>query len=103
MTTITILLCALVIFISRYLLMDPRVPIRLGERTQRFLAYSSPAVLTAITAPIVFLPEGALALTWHNDYLVAGCFAIGIAYWRKNVLLTTLASLAVFLLLHMPK
>lgn len=96
-----ILAMTAVVFLSRYLFLEPKLPIKLGVRTQRLLAYSSPAVLTAIWGPIVFLPEGELMLSSDNAYLWAALLAAGLAWKTKNVLLTTVVSMGVFLFLNL--
>ncbi|MDF5366744.1 AzlD domain-containing protein, partial [Vibrio parahaemolyticus] len=53
MIMLAILLMTVLVFTSRYLFLEPKLPLRLGTRTQKVLNYASPAVLTAIWAPIV--------------------------------------------------
>ncbi|KGK14171.1 branched-chain amino acid ABC transporter [Vibrio navarrensis] len=101
MILLTILAMTALVFASRYLFLEPNLPLKLGQRTQRFLSYASPAVLTAIWAPIVFSPEGELHLSPHNPYILAALLAAFIAWKSKNVLLTTIVSMAVFLLLKL--
>ncbi|WP_299018288.1 AzlD domain-containing protein [uncultured Photobacterium sp.] len=91
---------ATVIFISRYLFLEPRLPVRLNSQVQRLLSYSSPAVLTAIWAPIVFMPEGELSVSISNPYLIAAVVAAVLAWKTKNVLLTAVISMALFFVLH---
>lgn len=100
MIWITILAMAAVIFASRYLFLEPRLPVRLNARVQRILSYSSPAVLTAIWAPIVFLPEGELAVSLANPYLIAATLAAALAWKTRNVLLTVVVSMVIFFLLN---
>ena len=99
MIMLSILLMTALVFTSRYLFLEPKLPIRLGVRTQKVLSYASPAVLTAIWAPIVFLPEGELGLSLQNPFLLAAIIAVLIAYLTKNVLMTTIVSMVAFLLL----
>jgi branched-subunit amino acid transport protein len=61
-TFITILVLTLVVFLSRYLFLEPKIPLRLTHGMQRFLSYSAPAMLSVIWGPIVFLPHGELRL-----------------------------------------
>ncbi|RJG47485.1 AzlD domain-containing protein [Motilimonas pumila] len=91
---------AALIFASRYLFLSPKLPIRLRASTQRFLTFASPAVLTAIWGPIVFMPEGQLALNMHNAYLWAALVAIVLAWVTRHVLLTTVVSFGCFLVLN---
>lgn len=92
---------ALLVFASRYLFLEPRIPLRLGEKAQRLLAYSSPAVLSAIWAPIVFTPHQELWISSDNPYLWGALIAALIAWKTKNVLLTTVLSMVIFLLLNL--
>ncbi|MDW2167400.1 AzlD domain-containing protein, partial [Vibrio sp. 2099] len=48
MIMLSILLMTLLVFTSRYLFLEPKLPLKLGTRTQKILNYASPAVLTAI-------------------------------------------------------
>ncbi|MCE3218170.1 AzlD domain-containing protein [Vibrio diabolicus] len=100
MIMLSILLMTGLVFTSRYLFLEPKLPLRLGTRTQKVLNYASPAVLTAIWAPIVFIPDGALSVNVHNPFLLAALLAALIAYFTKNVLLTTVISMVVCLVLR---
>ncbi|NAW88777.1 AzlD domain-containing protein [Photobacterium halotolerans] len=102
MIWLTILTMTLIIFASRYLFLDPRLPIKLNYQTQWFLSYSSPAVLTAIWAPIVFLPDNkTIDLTYTNPYLIGAVVAALIAWKTKNVLLTAVISMTVFFIVSL--
>ncbi len=101
MIMLSIFAMTALVFMSRYLFLEPKLPLRLSANLQRFLSYSSPAVLTAIWAPIVFTHEKSLWFDSINPYIWASLLA-GILAWKtKNVLLTTVASMAVFLLLNL--
>ncbi|NNN44966.1 MULTISPECIES: AzlD domain-containing protein [unclassified Vibrio] len=91
---------AALVFLSRYLFLEPRLPLRLNPTLHRLLSYSGPAVLTAIWAPIVFTDQGTLWVSHHNPYLWAALLAVILAWKSSNVLLTTLISMAMFLLLN---
>jgi branched-subunit amino acid transport protein len=67
----------------------------------RALRFVPPAVLTAIIAPAMLMPAGPLDISHTNAYLVAGIASVGVAWWRKNLLLTILVGMAVFLLWRM--
>jgi branched-subunit amino acid transport protein len=61
------------------------------------LKFIPPAVLTAIIAPAVLTPAGTLDLSLANAYLVAAA-AAGLIAWRsKNLLLTIVLGMAIFL------
>lgn len=97
MIWLTILLMTSIVFLSRYLFLEPAIPLKLNNTMRRFLRYSSPAVLTAIWGPIVFAPEQELFVSLANPYLV-GAITTLILYWQtRNVLLTIGISMAVFM------
>ncbi|NVD08525.1 AzlD domain-containing protein [Vibrio sp. JPW-9-11-11] len=101
MIMLSILAMTALVFLSRYLFLEPRLPLRLNPQAQRLLTYSSPAVLTAIWAPIVFMPEQELWLSPSNPYLIAAVVAAALAWKSKNVLLTTVISMLLFLALKL--
>ncbi|MFB9216477.1 AzlD domain-containing protein [Vibrio sinaloensis] len=101
MVMLSILAMTVLVFVSRYLFLEPKLPLRLNPQAQRLLSYSSPAVLTAIWAPIVFMPEKELWVTPENPYLVAAVIAALIAWKTGNVLLTTIVSMVIFLVLKL--
>jgi branched-subunit amino acid transport protein len=90
----------LLVFASRYIFLEPRLPLRLGPRILHFLHYTSAAVLTAIWAPIVFHRDGQLDLEISNPYLIAATFAAILAVTTRNVLLTTVLSMGLFFLIR---
>ena len=85
MTLITILLLASVTFGTRYLFLEGRLPIRLGTSFKQLLSYSGPAVLTAITMPILFVQEKQLNTDISNPYLWGAVAAIAAAYKTANI------------------
>lgn len=100
MILFSILAMAALVFFSRYVFLEPKLPLRLAPQLQSMLGYSGPAVLTAILAPIVFSPEGELWIAVDNPYLLCAILACVIIYKTGNVLLTTVLSMVVFLVLN---
>jgi len=97
---LSILAMTFVVFLSRYLFLEPKVPLKLNHHAQGLLSYSGPVVLTALWAPIVFVPNNTLSLTLANPYLLAG-LATALLIWKtRNVLLSILLSMGLFLLLN---
>lgn len=84
------------VFISRYLFLEPKLPLALSNKIQGFLSYSAPAVLTAILAPIVFIRENELQISLGNNYFIAALIACLLAYFTRNTLLTVLVSMGAF-------
>jgi branched-subunit amino acid transport protein len=66
---------------------------------KRALRFVPPAVLSAIIAPALFMPNNSLELSWNNYRLLAGGFAILVAWRTKNTLLTILAGMAALVIL----
>lgn len=92
---------AAVTFIVRYpvLVLVSRIP--MPDRVFRALRYVPPAVLAAIIAPALLMPDGeTIHIAPDNAYLLAG-IAAGLLAWRtKNPLLTIVAGMALFLILR---
>jgi branched-subunit amino acid transport protein len=90
---------ALVTFSVRYLPLTASGRIPLPESLRKSLEFVPIAVLAAIIVPTVVFPGGDhLELTWQNPYLVAS-LAAGIISWRtKNLLMTILLGMGVFLI-----
>jgi branched-subunit amino acid transport protein len=61
------------------------------------LKFIPPAVLTAIIVPAVLMPQGVLDLGIDNAYLFAAVIAGFVAWRSKNLLLTIVLGMAVFL------
>ncbi len=101
MILLSILAMTCLVFTSRYLFLEPKLPLRLSSGVQKLLSYSSPAVLTAIWAPIVFTHESKLNISGTNPYMWAALLAGVIAWKTKNVLLTTVISMVGFLILNL--
>ncbi len=71
----------------------------LPDPLRRGLAYVPPVVLMAIVAPAMLLPaDNRLDISLGNAYLWAGLFAFAIAWRWKNLLLTIVAGMGLFLL-----
>jgi branched-subunit amino acid transport protein len=69
------------------------------EAGKRALRFVPPAVLSAIIAPALLLPDGRLDLTPGNFRLLAGVVAILVAWRTKSALLTIVAGMGALLLL----
>jgi len=91
-----IALMALVTFTIRYALYARANAVSLPSKLEQALKYSAPCVLTAIWIPAVLMPQGELALSLDNPYLIGATVAIIVALWKKNILLTIVTSMACF-------
>ncbi len=101
MNLLTVLLMAVVTFFTRYFLVHPKVPLRLGAKMVNFLSFSAPAVLTAIWVPIIFIDEGQFNAQLTNPYLLASSLAILLAWKTQNIYWTLLISLPVFVMFRL--
>ena len=61
------------------------------------LKFIPPAVLTAIVVPAVLMPDGQVSFGLDNAYLIAGVAAALISWRTKNLLLTIVLGMAIFL------
>jgi len=96
---VMILGMALVTFAVRYpvLVLVGKIP--LPDRVFRALRYVPPAVLAAIIVPAMLIPNGeSVDFSLSNSYLVAGVVSALIAWRTKNLLLTIVLGMALFLL-----
>jgi branched-subunit amino acid transport protein len=91
---------AAIIFFSRYVFLEPRLPLKLSPTVLHFLSYAAPAVLTAILAPIVFIQDSQLDISLENNYLICALLAVFLAITTRNTLLTTVLSMVVFFMLR---
>ena len=84
-----------IVFFNRYVLLEPRLPIRLPGFVRQALQYSAPCLLTAICGPILLGSSGLSGLA-GNPYTYAAVFSIACALVIKNMLLSVLVSLVGF-------
>ena len=61
------------------------------------LKFIPPAVLTAIIVPAVLMPNGTLDVSYTNAYLVAAVASALLAWRTKNLLLTIVMGMLIFL------
>ena len=90
----------LLIFLNRYVFLEPRLPVRLSSNARQFLGFAVPGMLTAICGPIIFFPEQQLNLDYANPYLLSSLVAIGLVLYTRNTLLSMLLCMVVFYLLR---
>ncbi|MEO0564525.1 MAG: AzlD domain-containing protein [Chloroflexota bacterium] len=64
----------------------------------RALRYVPVAVLTAITVPFVLFRDEGFNATYTNPYFIAGLVAVAVSYWSKNLLLTIVVGMVVFVI-----
>jgi branched-subunit amino acid transport protein len=80
---------ALVTFACRYPVLALVSRVTLPAPLLGGMRFIPPAVLAAIVAPAVLMPNGRIAMTIENNYLIAGLVA-GLVAWRSQNLLLTI-------------
>ena len=89
---------AVVTFGIRYIMFPISGRFQFPKLFERGLRYVPPAVLTAIIVPSVLMPTGdTLNLKLSNPYLIGALAACAIGGLFKNLLLTIVVSMIVFL------
>ncbi|SFH14631.1 Branched-chain amino acid transport protein [Desulfotomaculum arcticum] len=67
---------------------------------EKWLKHVPAAILTALIAPALLLPQGSLDISTDNHYLLAGCVAAVTAYKSRSVIATITLGLAVMFALR---
>lgn len=90
---------AAITFAIRYTLFAVGHRVRFNPLVARALTYVPVAVLTAIVAPVMLMPDGqGLQLSLDNAYLIGGLAAIGIAARWRNLVATIAGGMLCFFL-----
>ena len=76
-------------------------PWHLPGWAQRGLQYAPIAALSAVVIPEIVMSQGQLIGTWQDARLFAAAAGAAIYFWRKDVLLTIVLGMAVYLPLHL--
>ena len=76
-------------------------PWRLPRWAERGLQYAPIAALAAVVLPEVVMSHGQLIATWQDARLYAAAAGAAAYFWRRDVLITILAGMAVYLPLHL--
>lgn len=75
-------------------------PWRLPHWAERGLQYAPIAALSAVVVPEVVMVQGQLVGTWQDARLFAAAAGAAAYFWRRDVLITIVAGMAVYLPLH---
>ena len=67
---------------------------------QRGLQYAPIAALSAVVVPEVVMSQGALIATWQDARLFAAAAGVAVYFAKRDVLLTIVLGMAVYLPLH---
>ncbi|MBF0302324.1 MAG: AzlD domain-containing protein [Desulfamplus sp.] len=89
---------AAVTFGIRYIMLPISGRFNFSPMFERALKYVPPAVLSAIIVPSVLMPDGdTLNLNLDNPYIIGAVAACIVGWFYKNLLLTIVVSMLIFL------
>ncbi len=74
---------------------------QLPHWAQRGLQYAPIAALSAVVVPEVVMSQGALIATWQDARLFAAAAGVAVYFAKRDVLLTIVLGMAVYLPLHL--
>jgi branched-subunit amino acid transport protein len=74
---------------------------QLPDWAQRGLQYAPIAALSAVVVPEIITVQGELVSTWQDARLYAAAVGVVAYFWRRDVLVTILAGMAVYLPLRL--
>ena len=74
---------------------------QLPHWAQRGLQLAPIAALSAVVVPEVVMSQGALITTWQDARLFAAAVGVAVYFAKRNVLLTIVLGMAVYLPLHL--
>ena len=87
--------------ITRGFFLFSNKPWHLPAWAQRGLQYAPIAALSAVVAPEVFMSQGQLISTLKDARIYAAMVGAAVFFWKRNVLWTIVAGMAVYLPLHL--
>jgi branched-subunit amino acid transport protein len=90
----------LITFLIRFSLIYLFGKFKIPETMRQSLRYVPPAVLSAIIFPELFFQNGMLNLSFENTRLLAGLFAILVAWISRNTLITIVAGIVALIVLQ---
>lgn len=100
-TVVTIVGMTLVTVLTRAFFFLSEKPWTLPVWAQRGLQFAPIAALAAVIVPEILMTQGQLIATWKDARLFATLAGLGWFYWRRGVLGTILAGMAVYLPLRL--
>ncbi len=99
-TVATIIGLAVVTVLARSFFFISTRPWTLPQWAQRGLHYAPIAALAGVIVPEIVMTQGHLVSTWQDARIFAAIAGAAWFFWRKGVLGTIIAGMAVYLPLH---
>ena len=100
-TVVTIVCLALITVITRSLFFISSKPWQLPHWAERGLNYAPIAALAAVIVPEIVMTQGQLIMTFKDARIFAAAAGLAWYYWRRGLLGTIVAGMAVYLPLHL--
>jgi branched-subunit amino acid transport protein len=100
-TLCVILGLAVVTVVSRSFFFISSKPWHLPHWAQRGLQYAPIAALSAVVLPEIVMTQGQFITSWQDARLFAAAAGVWVYVAKRNVLLTILGGMAVYLPLHL--
>jgi len=88
-----------VTYLTRSLFTVSVTRVRISPFWERTLLALPLAVLTALVTPPIFRPQGELIPLAGNPYFIAGLFTLVLSRFTRNILISALSGMALFMLL----
>jgi branched-subunit amino acid transport protein len=92
---------ALITVFTRSFFFISSKPWSLPAWAQKGLQYAPIAAMSAVVVPEIVTVQGQLVSTWQDARLFAAAVGAGAYFWRRDVLVTIVAGMAVYLPLHL--
>lgn len=101
LTIVTIVGMTLITIVTRCFFFLSSRPLYLPQWARNGMQYAPIAALAAVIIPEIVMSQGRVIATWHDAGLFGAVAGIAWFYWRKSVLGTIIAGMAVYLPLHL--
>ncbi|MBD2812569.1 AzlD domain-containing protein [Xenorhabdus sp. Vera] len=88
-----------IIFLNRYIFLEPKMPVKLPRILNESLKYSAPCLLIAICGPIILMEHGELRELPNNPYLWGALLTTIFAFFIRNIVVCVIVSLIAFYIL----
>ncbi|WP_347452923.1 AzlD domain-containing protein [Acinetobacter thermotolerans] len=98
MSWVLLLGLAGVVFLNRYIFLEPHLNIQLPIFLQKMLRHSAPHLMLVIAAPIIFLEQGQLRESVFDPYILAVVVCVLLGCWQQKLLLNFVLVLTCFYL-----
>ncbi|KRW61305.1 AzlD domain-containing protein [Pseudomonas sp. TTU2014-080ASC] len=96
MTWPLLITLATIVFINRYIFLEPNTPVRIPKILHEALDYSAPCLLTAICGPIILMNGDTLRNFPENPYFWGAITTVLVAIYVRQMVTAVLISLLIF-------